>query len=344
MRLQTHILEGRRDRKMPNAKTAYLARTVRPVGEREKDEYDRFGPWVMRIASPLELPPAFDRFGSELAASSIAVKIPFSVDRRDALAGSDLYERVLAVKDESLLVFDLEDGEARRREIHDERIAALALFREILEGRLIIQVAGGEGLIVHYNAVSMPLMQEVVDEIRRRPGGKGRGAGPAAPARPVALGRDLCPPPGAENTFFRNLYQDQSAREPAMSILAFQPDTRLGFGNGGGGGASARVRALAAIRPLVFPASMILELPDELLVIREGERPRVRSKRGYRYEHLWIRKDRLEEARYEERQARLALSYSALLILAGGHLHELALATRPTATLDRLLALSRGPS
>jgi len=316
---------------MSNAKTAYLAMAVRPVGEREKDEYDRFGPWVMRIASPVELPPAFDRFGPEVASASIAVKIPFPVDRRDALAGSDLYERVLAVREASLLVFDLEGGEARRREFHGEGIAILALFREILEARLIVQVAGGEGLVVHYNAVSMPLMQELVDEIRRRAGGKGRG---------TALGHDLCPPPAAENTFFRNLYQDQSAREPVMSLLAFQPDTRLGFGNGSG--VPARFRALAAIRPLVFPSSMILELPDEILVIREGERPRVRSKRGYRYEHLWIRNDRLEEARFEARQARLALSYSALLIRAGGHLHELALATQPAAALDRLVALSKG--
>lgn len=316
---------------MSNAKTAYLARTVRPVGEREKDEYDRFGPWVMRIASPVELPPAFDRFGPEVASASIAVKIPFAVDRRDALAGSDLYARVLAVREASLLVFDLEGGEPRRRELRGEGIAALALFREILEARLIVQVAGGEGLVVHYNAVSMPLMQEVVDEIRRRAGGKGRGA---------VLGHDLCPPPAAENTFFRNLYQDQSAREPAMSLLAFQPDTRLGFGNGSG--VPARFRAFAAIRPLVFPSSMILELPEEILVIREGERPRVRSKRGYRYEHLWIRKDRLEEARFEERQARLALAYGALLIRAGGHLHELALAAQPAAALDRLVALSGG--
>jgi hypothetical protein len=317
---------------MSNAKTAYLARAVRPVGERERDEYDRFGPWVMRIASPAGLPPAFDRYGPEVAASSIAVKLPFSVDRRDALAGSDLYERVLAVKDASLLVFDLEGGEARRRELRSEGIAALALFREILEARLIIQVAGGEGLVVRYNAVSMPLMQEVVDEIRRK--GKGRAAALAV------LGHDLCPPPSAENTFFRNLYQDQSAREPSMSLLVFQPDARLGFGNGTG--IPARYRALAAIRPLVFPSSMILELPDEILLIREGERPRVRSRRGYRYEHLWIRKDRLEEARIEERQARLALTYSALLIRAGGHLHELALAAEPAAALDRLVALPGG--
>jgi len=324
---------------MSNAKTAYLAKAVRPAGERERDEYDRFGPWVMRIASPIELPPAFDRYGSEVAASSIAVKIPYAVDRRDALAGSDLYERVLAVKDASLLVFDLDGGEARRRELHGEGIAALALFREILEARLIIQVAGGEGLIVHYNAVSMPLMQELVDEIRRQGAGKGRAAGSAAPATP---GHDLCPPPTAENTFFRNLYQDQSAREPVMSLLVFQPDTRLGFSNGAG--VPARFRALAAIRPLVFPASMILELPNEVLVIREGERPRVRSKRGYRYEHLWIRKDKLEEARVEERQARLALPYNALLIRAGGHLHELALAAQPAAALDRLVALAGGRS
>ena len=322
---------------MSNAKTAYLATAVRPVGERERDEYDRFGPWVMRIASPVELPPAFDRYGSEVAASSIAVKIPFPVYRRDALAGSDLYERVLAVKESSLLVFDLEGGEARRRELHGEGIAALALFREILEARLIIQVAGGEGLVVHYNAVSMPLMQELVDVIRRGCAGKGRAAASAASSALPSLGHDLCPPPMAESTFFRNLYQDQSAREPSMSLLSFQPDTRLGFGNGSG--VPARLRALAAIRPLVFPSSMILELPDEILLIREGERPRVRSRRGYRYEHLWIRKDRLEEARIEERQARLALTYSALLIRAGGHLHELALAAEPAAALDRLVAL-----
>lgn len=318
---------------MSNAKSAYLAKAVRPVGEREKDEYDRFGPWVMRIASPVELPPAFDRYGPEVASSSIAVKIPYQVDRRDAVAGSDLYEGVLAVRESSLLVFGLEGGEARRREIQNGGIAALALVREILEARLVVQVAGGEGLLLHYNAVSMPLMQEVLDVIRRRGREKAGGSAP---------GHDLVPLPAAGNTFFRNLYQDQSAREPLMALLSFQPDSRLGFGTARE--APARLRALAAIRPLVFPSSMILELPDEVLVIREGERPRVRSRRGYRYEHLWIRKGLLEEARIEERQTRLALAYSALLIRAGGHLHEVALAAPPAAALDRLSSLADGRS
>ena len=317
---------------MAGRKSAYVARAQRQVAERERDEYDRFGPWVMKIESPGQLPPAFDPYGREVMACAMAVKVPFPVDRRDAVAGSDLYECVIAAGKAALVILDLDGGELRRREQPYAGLALISLSHEVLDGRLDFIAHGDDVPALRFNAVSLPLMQELVDVLRQR---RAEAQGQAA-AEP---GPDLCAPPSEDSIFFKNLYSDQANREPLMSILAFQPEVRLSPARGRG--SPLGIRALAALLPLSLPASLILELPGEVLVIREGSRPRAWSRRGYRCEHSWLAKGAIESAKVEERLARAGLAYYVLRIEVEGHAHVLAFAEAQAAAAERLAACAR---
>ena len=82
----------------------YVAEPRRPAGERERREYDAFGPWMQRVRRAEELPPRFDAFWPELSAAEAVAKVPYRVERRKALPGSDLYERVLGLCPEGLVL------------------------------------------------------------------------------------------------------------------------------------------------------------------------------------------------------------------------------------------------
>ena len=73
-------------------------------------EYDRFGPWAVAISDDDPPPPLFEPL-IERREPMLAIKIPRSVERRNARPGMDLYDYLVCLYEHDLVILArAEDG------------------------------------------------------------------------------------------------------------------------------------------------------------------------------------------------------------------------------------------
>lgn len=127
-------------------------------------EYDAFGPWLLPIKTGADMPPRFRSAHAGLQDADYLIKIPRSIDRRDAYPGADLYESVFALDDEGFTVLTATDGSEGfvSRHIAWDEVAAVRTVSNLLRADFVLLLKEGDALTVTYNAVSADLMTRVI--------------------------------------------------------------------------------------------------------------------------------------------------------------------------------------
>ena len=137
---------------------------------RARDEYDAFGPWVVRVRETADLPPLYTDARLE-PGRDVVVKFPRPEARRDLLPGMDLYDAVLSAGSEALVVLQRDRGGAHRhatRVIPYAGLAAIVDSTDLLDARLEIHSTDGDVVVVPYNGSSKRTVTELIDELRSR--------------------------------------------------------------------------------------------------------------------------------------------------------------------------------
>ena len=119
-------------------------------------ELDAFGPWILPVRAPEDVPALF-RPAADLAGTRLVVKIPRSIERREARAGMDLYDRLVLVRDSGIEVLTREPLAAaglERRWVRTEDLLAAEDSTDLLDGLLRLHVAGGGPVEIPYNGSS----------------------------------------------------------------------------------------------------------------------------------------------------------------------------------------------
>ena len=80
-------------------------------------EYDRFGPWVVEISDEDPPPPLFVPHLSRTDTPLLSVKIPRVISRRDARPGMDLYDYLVSLYEEDVVVLERQDHHVEARTI-----------------------------------------------------------------------------------------------------------------------------------------------------------------------------------------------------------------------------------
>lgn len=127
-------------------------------------EYDAFGPWILPVRSLTEMPGRFRAAHAGLEDADYLVKIPRSIDRRDAYPGADLYESVLALDAEGLTLLSAVDGDAGfvTRQIAWDDVAAVRTISNLLRADFVLLLREGDAVTINYNSVSSDLMTRIV--------------------------------------------------------------------------------------------------------------------------------------------------------------------------------------
>ncbi len=178
-------------------------------------EYDRFGPWVIRISEEDPPPARFVPYLTRDEPALLSVKIPRKIARRDAHPGMDLYDYVVSLYEHDLVILERIETEVRSETIAYGDIKHVSLREDLLRGTLHLGVPDSPYDLA-YNTVSNDVMRPLVDVIveRYRPAG----------ADTVV---DL-PVPGSlgELSFYlERLLKDEREQGSAMLPLAAQPET-----------------------------------------------------------------------------------------------------------------------
>jgi hypothetical protein len=181
-------------------------------------EYDRFGPWALEISDEDPAPPLFERHLARAHEALISIKIPRKIARRDAHPGMDLYDFVISLYEEDLVILERVASEVRSRTIAYRDVKHLRVREDLLRGRLFLGVPGSP-YELPYNTVSNEVMARVSDIIRAR---YRDSASEPAVALPTTA------EPAELSFYFERMLKEQRRQGSDQQVLAAQPDLGLG--------------------------------------------------------------------------------------------------------------------
>lgn len=290
-----------------------MAETREAQDPRRRRQYDRFGPWALKVEGPEDLPPCFDPWREEVLATTLALKLPRLAERRELKPEDDLYEGVLALGTSQVLYLALlGKGNIQRRAIDLGQIAALRLERELLLGRIGFDLVDGGSLEVVFGTVSAPVLEEFLGLVLERLSSRaGEGAFPI----PRAVRE-----PGEDDSLFRALLGELRKAEPGLTLLAYQGPCQLRPPPGLGLGDAKAL--LARLHPWFLDSCLVGQGSRGLVAIQESRAPRMRRNKGYRYETLYLPKGRLIGAGSRARTLALGTVVHALALSVEGHRYE----------------------
>lgn len=323
---------------MPNRDKDVIA----VVAERQKIEYDRFGPWTYPVVAPEDMPPCFDNWYEELKSSYLILKLPKAVERRMAKPGSDLYEGLLAVGSGGVVYLSLSRGEVLRRDVAFRDVAAVRLAQELLSGMLRLDLAGGRSLSIPFNTVSADVLGGFAEKVRTACGGTACGGiacGDTARAQPAGsrlfgrLGSPL--EPAEDDTLFQIQLRALRRQEPGFCVLAYQAPAVLEPQKEGG--RRGLLGVAARLLRWRLDGCLLAAAPSELvLLVRGTGKARSARYRGYRYEATYLSAAAFRGAVIEPRTLPNGAPIFALRISATGHDYELLFEADPSAALTAL--------
>ena len=180
-------------------------------------EYDRFGPWVIEIGDEDPPPPLFLPHLTRTETALLSVKIPRRISRREAHPGMDLYDYMISLYENDLVVLERVEREVRSRAIRYRDIQHLSMQDELLRGNVHLAVAGGH-YDLPYNTVSGDIMRRLVEIIRER---YGPDLDPSAVEVEAAELGEL-------SFYFERLLRDEREVGPGVVPVASQAETQLG--------------------------------------------------------------------------------------------------------------------
>ncbi len=219
-------------------------------------ELDAFGPWILRVRTPDDVPALF-RPVVDLTATRTVVKVPRPIERRDARAGMDLYDTVVAVRADGVEVWSrvpqAPSGRVRRWVPADD-LLAVADSTALLDGMLRLHAAGDVTVEVPYNGSSAEVVRDLMDDIRSF------WRSPDAPFPPrreeMPLGAL-----GPDDIGLVSLHRDLTRHDPMLEpVVLRRRRTARRAGNG-------FVRSVQGAWPTSLQAALVETTGSELVVL-----------------------------------------------------------------------------
>ena len=130
-------------------------------------EYNAFGPWAYEISEKYPLPPLFAPYFTADDKAVIKIKIPREIERRNAEPGMDLYDYVVALYEDRLLVLKREGGTVLEKQIPLKEFKGVRIYQNLLKGGYTIFSARGS-ISFPFNSVSLDLFRKLTNLVLER--------------------------------------------------------------------------------------------------------------------------------------------------------------------------------
>jgi len=222
----------------------------------QRQEYDRFGPWSIEISGEDPPPPLFVPYLARTEPTLLSIKIPRRIERRDARPGMDLYDYLVCLYEDDLVVLRRVGSEVRSETCRYRDVQHLRVARHLLRGNIQLGLPG-RPCDLPYNTVSDDLMLRLVDLVRQRYGRQDRR---------TPLGREFEVRAGELSFYFEGLLATERQHRTGMRLLAAQGTAPVGSG-----GMTAARRFLFRITSKRLLESMHLTDGRELMIIDRGQ-------------------------------------------------------------------------
>jgi hypothetical protein len=175
-------------------------------------EYDRFGPWAVEISDDDPPPPLFIPYLTRTERPLLSIKIPTRLERRNARPGMDLYDYLVCLYAEDLVLMQRDGPTVATETCRYRDVQHLRVSRCLLRGSLFLALPG-RAYELPYNTVSQDLMERMAGIIRERC--------MEGPGSPIAV-EDVEPPTGALSFLFEGMLAAERRHPTGMHLLAAQ--------------------------------------------------------------------------------------------------------------------------
>ncbi len=183
-------------------------------------EFDSFGPWILLINEDHAVPPLFQPLEKKLTGSLMAFKIPRDIERREANPAMNLYDAVMGILEDKILIFKrvLRDGRdgVQEIEIPLSEISGLRNNTYLLSGILTIYTAG-KSIEIPYNTVSDEIIQEALGLIRKLMPPMADNSSPFLSLAALPYSRKTM------ELEFINICNRVQKEDPQMQLISYQP-------------------------------------------------------------------------------------------------------------------------
>jgi len=178
-------------------------------------EYDRFGPWVAEIKVEDDVPQQFVEFADSILKSDFSFKVPVAAERRDLKPGMLLYETVISVTGDRLLILHVRERSIDRREVDLKRLQYLQRKQAMLFGELFM-VSAGQSASITFNSVELEPIEKLERHIRAQ----------YCDHEPKVNLDSIIGPEHTQSFLYETLLAQESKTEN-LKIVAYQPSIQL---------------------------------------------------------------------------------------------------------------------
>lgn len=130
-------------------------------------EYNAFGPWAYEISEKKPLPRLFAPYFTADDKAVIKIKIPREIERRNGKPGMDLYDYVVALYEDRILILKREDGTVLEKQIPLKEFKGVRIYQNLLKGGYTIFSARGS-ISFPFNSVSLDLFRKLTNLVLER--------------------------------------------------------------------------------------------------------------------------------------------------------------------------------
>lgn len=269
---------------------------TREVDVRQK-EYDRFGPWVTEISEEDPVPPLFVPYLDDQEKVLFSFKIPRDIERRQASPEMDLYDYLVSVYEDQLVILKREGSSVGTERCKYEEIQMIHFIEDLLDGRVQLVLPGGT-VELPFNSVSSDAMKRLISQIRKRYGKE--------------TSVNVAEPVGTEATrglsfYFQNYQKTFAADHPEFVLCASQAETRIGHAE-----TSGVRRFVFGIIGRYITESMHFSDGRELIVMHHGRQYRYFRRPLYAQHTTYLPVERVAAVRWEDDSSNEAIVHLTL--------------------------------
>lgn len=179
-------------------------------------EFDAFGPWVYEIGEEHELPPLFEKYRNIHDRALMMFKIPRQIERRNANPHMHLYDAVVAVFHNYVLLLYRFGDSVKEMRVNSNELQAIDITQALLSGKLKLYT-DTRIFTISYNTVSQKIIDKAARIIR-------------AQQNYPEYQTKLSPMSYNINTIehlYVNLLNRLKQNEPDTELIAYQPNIKL---------------------------------------------------------------------------------------------------------------------
>ncbi len=244
----------------------------------EKEYYD-FGPWLIEIKQLEDIPQQYmPKRATILGGAKCSFKVPIKKEWRNIHPGMLLYNTVIAIHDDKIIIYKAVDIGIEESIIDVKDIRYLVHSTDLLDSHIII---GTDVKLydVDYNSVSQEISNRVIDKMR---------TSVFRESSKIHF-EDIKGIDGVESIVYNELMQRESDSE-TFKVLAFQPFVKLEKHN-----PTTAELLLQTHKKYDLQDAVLLTNGKELIVVNRNKEVKRSKDADYSFRHTFIRLDDIAE-------------------------------------------------